>query len=168
MISGERFGRPVAWTVALILAVGLSACASGNPPAVPIVAVWDLEELSSLQAPSPHLGNLLAGQILSHLDAGGKYRVVDRNNLVKVLEELQLGSSELADPATRLRLGRILGAEQMVFGAFQMFGRMQRVDLRLVDVASGKIIQTASGTSDTADMNGWLKAADQAAAELLR
>jgi curli biogenesis system outer membrane secretion channel CsgG len=67
-----------------------------------------------------------------------------------------------------LRLGRIIGAEQMVFGAFQMVGAVQRVDLRLVDVSTGRILRTASGTAGAADLNGWLQATDQAAAELLK
>ena len=131
-----------------------------------VLAVWDLEALSPLETPNPHLGRMLAGQIMVHLDASRRYKAVDRENLLKVLEELQLGSSELADSRTRLRLGHIIGAEQMIFGAFQMVGRLQRVDLRLVDVASGKILRTASGMADSSDLNGWLQAADQAAAEL--
>jgi hypothetical protein len=165
----EKFIRRAALTGVLVAAIGMYACASVAPSqGSSVLAVWDLEELSPLAIPNPHLGNLLAGQIMAHVDAGGRYKVVDRDNLMKILEELQLGSSELADPGTRLRLGRIMGAEQMVFGAFQMIGRMQRVDLRLVDVSTGKILKTASGMAGTADLNGWLLATDQAAAELLK
>ncbi|MFZ1987296.1 MAG: hypothetical protein WAU91_22995, partial [Desulfatitalea sp.] len=83
------------------------------------------------------------------------------------IEELHLGSSDLADPETRLRLGRIIGAQQMIFGAFQVIGKQLRLDLRRVDVASGKILKTASGTATAADLNEWLRAADEAAAALM-
>jgi hypothetical protein len=168
MKSGAQLIRWAAAAAALTMALGFIACAAGRPPGPTVVAVWDLEELGPLEVPSPHLGNLLAGQIMARLDASQGYRVVERESLLKVLEELQLGSSELADSRTRLRLGNLLGAGHMIFGAFQGIGRVQRVDLRLVDVASGKILRTGSGTAVSSDLNGWLQAADQAAAELIK
>ncbi|RJQ69414.1 MAG: hypothetical protein C4519_21645 [Desulfobacteraceae bacterium] len=146
----------------------LAACSTGDSRGPVAVAVFDLEDLSSPDRRLTDVGGILAGQIMARLDASREYQVVDRQDLLKVLEELRLGSSDLADAQTRLRLGRIIGAKQMIFGAFQAVGPMARVDLRLVDVASGKIMQTGSGIAPAADLNGWLQASDQAAAELFK
>jgi hypothetical protein len=43
-----------------------------------------------------------------------------------------------------------------------------RLDLRRVDVASGRILSTATATANIQDISGWLQAADQAAAELIQ
>lgn len=150
------------------LAMLVAACSAAHPPRPAAVAVWDLEDLNPVDRRQPEAGELLAGQVMARLDASRRYQVVEREYLVKVLEELHLGSAALADAQTRLRLGRIIGARQMVFGAFQTIGPLPRVDLRLVDVASGKILQTASGMAAVADINGWLQAADRAAAELVK
>jgi curli biogenesis system outer membrane secretion channel CsgG len=109
------------------------------------------------------MGNLLASQVAAHLEAAPGFRVVERQALVKALEELNLGSSELTDDQTRLRLGHIIGARQMIFGAFQQFGGALRVDLRRVDVSSGKILKTATATTTVTGAGGLLDAADLAA-----
>jgi curli biogenesis system outer membrane secretion channel CsgG len=94
--------------------------------------------------------------------------VVEREKLVAMLEELTLGSSELADESTRLKVGRMIGAREMVFGGYMVVGNTMRLDLRMVDVASGKVLKTAKMTAGSNDIAGWLKAARDAAAELLK
>jgi curli biogenesis system outer membrane secretion channel CsgG len=56
------------------------------------------------------------------------------------LDEQKLGSSALADEDARLRLGRIAGAQQMVFGSIMRIGEITRVDVRLVSVASSRVL----------------------------
>jgi hypothetical protein len=55
----------------------------------------------------------------------------------------------------------------MVFGAFQVSGQSMRLDVRRVDVATGKILRTATAEGDSTDATAWFKAADQAAVELI-
>jgi curli biogenesis system outer membrane secretion channel CsgG len=163
-----RAGRIIAVAGAMML---LAACAgTGRMDAErPVtVAVWDLEDLSTAQHGQTGMGELLAGQIAARLGQTGGYQAVERQHLIKVIEELNIGSSDLADPQTRLRLGRIIGARQMVFGAFQATGTMLRLDLRRVDVASGRILTTATAQDAVKGVDGWFQVADQAAAELLR
>lgn len=111
---------------------------------------------------------LLTGQIAARLGENPAYQLVERQQLLKAIEELHLGSSALADPQTRLKLGRLIGAQQMVFGAFQAIGGTLRMDLRRVDVASGKILKTAIGEAAVKDMSNWFQVADQAAEELIK
>lgn len=158
------------WVAIVTALAGLIACAASGPSVGgrPVsAAVWDLEDLSSMGHGQAGMGEVLSGQIAARIGEDGNYQMVERQNLLKAIEELHLGSSDLADPETRLRLGRIIGAQQMIFGAFQVVGKQLRLDLRRVDVASGKILKTASGTAATADLNEWLRAADEAASALI-
>lgn len=166
----HRMSRPTWLLTATALLLLISGCAATGEPGMarPVsVAVWDLEDLSI----SPHvpagMGELLASRIVDRLGRTGDYRVVERQHLIKVMEELNIGSSDLADPQTRLRLGRIIGAQQMVFGAFQAAGPVMRLDLRRVDVASGRVVKTATAQAAGDDVEGWLRMAEQAAAQLL-
>lgn len=155
---------------AMIILAGLLACAANGPSGGdrPVsAAVWDLEDLSPTDHVQAGMGEVLSGQIAARIGEDGNYQMVERQYLLKAIEELHLGSSDLAAPETRLRLGRIIGAQQMVFGAFQVVGKQMRLDLRRVDVASGKIIKTASGTAATSELNEWLRAADEAASALI-
>ena len=82
------------------------------------------------------------------------------------MEELNLGSSELADESTRLKVGRMIGAREMVFGGYMVVGSTMRVDLRRVDVETGKVVKTAKKTVAADDLAGWIKAAQDTAAGL--
>jgi curli biogenesis system outer membrane secretion channel CsgG len=113
------------------------------------------------------MGEILAARIVDRFSQSPQYEVVERENLLKILEEQHLGSSELADDQTRLRLGRIIGCRQMVFGAYQVIGHTMRLDIRTVDVSSGKVLRTATGTVSAEAVGNWLAAADQAAEELI-
>ena len=92
--------------------------------------------------------------------------MVERQKLVRALEELRLGSSALADEETRLRLGRIQGARLMVLGGYMAVGGRMRIDLRLVDVESSRVRKAVSRTTDSADIAAWMETAGKAAEEL--
>lgn len=169
MINSYRWMPRILFLAAVTMMTVACAASGPNVADQPIaIAVWDLEDLSPVTRAQAGMGELLAGQIAARLGEIQNFQVVERQNLLKAMEELNIGSSQLADDQTRLKLGRIIGARQMVFGAFQSAGGALRLDLRRVDVASGKILKTATGMSAGSDVSGWLQAADQAAAELVK
>lgn len=130
------------------------------------VAVWEIEDVSPGLS-RIDLGDVLSERVRESLHRKGTYTVVERTRLLRVLEELRLGSSELADDGTRLRVGRLAGARFMVFGGYQMVGKQMRLDLRLVEVETGKIRKAVSKTAPPAGgVSGWLEAAGKAAEEL--
>lgn len=164
----RRNGIVAGLSMPLAIMLILVACATPRGDAGPIaVAVWDLDNLGNAHNTDVALGSLLASQVAAYIETVPGYRVVERQALVNVLQELNLGSSELADEPTRLRLGSVIGARQMVFGAFQEFGGMLRVDLRRVDVASSRILSTATATTTVTGAGGKLDAVDEAVRRLI-
>ena len=159
------------WFGALLLAaLMLSACAASTSESAagPVtLAAWDPEPLGPMNASQEAMGKILAARIIDRFSQSPRYEVVERENLLRVLEEQHLGSSALADEQTRLRLGRIIGCRQMVFGAYQVIGETMRLDIRLVEVSSAKVLKTAVGTAPAAGVSQWMAAADQAAADLI-
>jgi TolB-like protein len=152
--------------VLLFLAGALSGCA-GAPVSrsVPAVAVWDPEDVSPGAAGEQGVGEVLALRIVETVRARG-LSVVERQKLLLAVEELRLGSSALADESTRLRLGRITGARQMVFGGYLTVGNRVRMDLRLVDVETGKVLRTASRTGPARGIESLLDLCGKAADDL--
>jgi uncharacterized caspase-like protein/tetratricopeptide (TPR) repeat protein len=65
--------------------------------------------------------------------------VVDRAILDKLLAELKIGSSELADPDTQLRLGRIMAARLITTGSFTGAGQNKAVAMRIIDTETTNI-----------------------------
>lgn len=73
--------------------------------------------------------------------------VVERTRLQEILDELDLGHQGKVEPGTAARVGKLLGAEWMLMGSyFELMGTM-RIDVRLVDVETGKILH-AHGVND--------------------
>jgi len=54
----------------------------------------------------------------------------------------------------------------MVFGGYMLIGTTMRIDLRLVEVETGKVLKAVQKTALSNDISGWLDAAGKAAAEL--
>jgi curli biogenesis system outer membrane secretion channel CsgG len=53
----------------------------------------------------------------------GKYRVIDRNAMDKVLKEQNFSNSDRADATTAAKIGRILGVSAIITGTITQFGR---------------------------------------------
>ncbi len=138
-----------------------------RPPGPRSVAVWDMENMSPDRPLAMDWGELLSSGVIQVFQESGDYAVVEREKLIRVLEELQLGSSALADDETRLKLGQLVGAQQMVFGGYLVVGDMMRLDLRLVEVETGAVVNAAHRTLSAADPVAGLNAAKGAARELI-
>ena len=130
------------------------------------VAVFDLESLVPMEGSYPDLSEFLTARVAATIKNKGYYNIVERQRLLLVLDELNLGTSMLADDTTRLKLGRMLGARLMVFGGCLVFAGQMRLDLRLVDVETGGVMKSVEKTVSATELAGWLKAAEDAANEL--
>ena len=82
--------------------------------------------------------------VTQKLQETGRIKVVEREIIDKLLAELKLGSSELADPATRLKLGRVLAASVIGTGGFYPAGGQAELQLRLIDTETTDIRATMS------------------------
>jgi TolB-like protein len=155
-------------SVIILLTAGIAGCATtGKQSGLLTIAVFDIENLSPDDSTGDDLGGLLSSEIVGKLSSKPGVQVIERQNLLNVLQELKLGSSELTDESVRLKVGRMLGARQMVFGSYLVSGSSMRLDLRLVDVETGRVLKTAKKTVKAGDVNSWIKAAAEAADGLM-
>ncbi len=80
--------------------------------------------------------------VTQRLQEDGRIKVVDRALIDKLLAELKLGSSELADPSTRLKLGKVLAASVIGTGGFFPNEAKSELQLRLIDTQTTDIRST--------------------------
>lgn len=152
-----------------LLFAGLYGCATTPPQQQDIettLAVWDFEDLSLFSPLSPAFGEFVANTIAQRLEERSKdlkLKIVERQRLILVLQELNLGSSAISSESSRLQVGRLSGASKMVFGTLQVVGQQTRIDMRLVDVESGRIEKTAQTIIDTHRLDHIMAAAAAAA-----
>jgi tetratricopeptide (TPR) repeat protein len=81
----------------------------------------------------------LTAHLAEQLNASGRLQVVERVLVERLLEELNLGSSQLADPNTALQLGRVLAAKVIGTGSILYLPTSSMVNLRLIDTETSAI-----------------------------
>jgi len=150
LLGGCAAARPASQTISPPAAPAGGGQAGGRRQTVAVFpfennAVTDRERLD-------FLSDWLADSIAARLEQTGELRVVERQSLLEVLREQKLGASQLASPETRLRLGRISGAQTMIFGGFSAVGETLEIDARVADVESGAILKSASSVGEAARM----------------
>jgi TolB-like protein len=121
---------------ALVLAALLCAA----PPAPKKVVVVLYFDNNSPQREYDVLQKGLADMLVTDLSAVESLQVVEREKLQKLLEELSLQTSRYFDPATTQKLGKGVGAQYAVSGALTTFDPQLRIDVRLVELATGKVL----------------------------
>jgi TolB-like protein len=130
-----------------VVIVGLVACATKPIPVDPstpspkkavAVAVMEFEDYSPMTSDvTTSLGYTVVDRMIEAVLQQPDLRLIDRQSLQKILEELSLGSREIVDSDTRLRLGRLIGANVFVMGGYTVFRERIRIDARVVEVETG-------------------------------
>ncbi len=126
----------------------LAACAAAPvspgkadlPPEakVPTVAVLEFEDHGIGQTVSTQgLGRTLSDRISEQLAGRPDLRLIDRESLQKILEELSFSSLDIADRDGQLRLGKLLGAQYLIMGGYTSLAGSLRIDGRIVEVEKG-------------------------------
>jgi len=86
---------------------------------------------------------LLVMGITDHMVGNSRLRLVERALQDRMMAELKLGSSRLADPSAALSLGRILAAKLMLTGGIVHAGAQTQISMRLIETETGEIVATA-------------------------
>jgi curli biogenesis system outer membrane secretion channel CsgG len=109
------------------------------------------------------LGTSASDILITELAKSGKFIVVERDKLDKIMEEQKLGLSGAVDANTAAKVGKILGLNAIVTGAISQFGTETEgseylvtqsknqvvkctVDIRVVDAETGQILYADSGS----------------------
>jgi len=86
----------------------------------------------------------IAGMMISELSQNPAARVVERQEIQRLLDEQNLSAQGRVDPQTAAKVGKLVGARYTVLGTFIDFYGDFRVDVRLVNTETGEIVKTES------------------------
>jgi TolB-like protein len=70
----------------------------------------------------------------------GKYRVMEREQMKEVLREQGFQQTGACDASCVVEMGKILSVKSIVIGSVSLIGRSYAVNVRVVDVATAKIL----------------------------
>lgn len=82
----------------------------------------------------------IADMLITDLSKVKGVNIVEREKLEKLIQEIKLGQSKYFDPATAQKLGKGLGAQNILTGSFYLLDNTLRIDARLIDVQTGGIV----------------------------
>ncbi|MBN2516916.1 MAG: hypothetical protein JXC33_12900 [Deltaproteobacteria bacterium] len=130
------------WCLVVIMVFSTICAPYLNADAKTKIAIVDLDSQGD-KAKSQESGKMAAQLLTAAFVQEGRFDVVERQALQKVIEEQQLGVSGLIDANTAVQLGRVIGATFIVTGA--VISYPQGMDMVV------KILETESATIKFAD-----------------
>jgi TolB-like protein len=140
--------------VMAVLVGGAGAPRAQRPPAgkavKPTIAVLYFDYGGKKEELEP-LREGLAQMLITDLADLHEIRVVERERLKALLEEQKLATSGKVDAATAARIGKLLGAQALVLGSYFDLAGALRVDARVVEVETGKIVRSVGVNGPAAD-----------------
>jgi TolB-like protein len=96
----------------------------------------------------------IADILISEMSVNPAIRVVERDQVDKLVAEQNLGATDKVDKATAVRIGKLLGAHHMIFGGYMTDRKNRmRLDARAVNVETGEIEYTQSVSGSTDDFS---------------
>lgn len=116
----------------------------------PHLAVFTFDEISSPQ-PEQGLGASLAEMLSTALINAGHYRLIERKQLQKVLEEQALSQSGALDSETAVVVGKIMSIDAIVVGSISTLANAVEADARILNVETGEAIAAAHSRGASAN-----------------
>ncbi|OGF48956.1 MAG: hypothetical protein A2231_10945 [Candidatus Firestonebacteria bacterium RIFOXYA2_FULL_40_8] len=104
------------------------------------VAVMDLDSKDVSRATTGVVSDFLRNSLFST----GKYIVLERTNMDKILKEQQFQTSGCTNAECAVELGKLLNVQEIIIGSVGKIGRKYYLNIRSVNVESGEIVKTAS------------------------
>lgn len=145
-----RFASRAVAAIALCAAPSLGAQASDSRPTVAVMHFNNGAIGKAHEELEPLRGGI-ADILTSELSANANIRVIERDQLDKLVAEQSLATSGNVDKATAVKVGKLLGVHHMIFGSY-VSDRKERVrfDARSVNVETGEIehVETVNGKLD--------------------
>jgi curli biogenesis system outer membrane secretion channel CsgG len=166
--------------VAIVLLLAASCLAQKKKR----VAIMDFDYgtvqsyVAGIYGTNQDVGKGISDLLVQKLVQDGKYSVIERKALDKILSEQNFSNSDRADASTAAKIGRVLGVDAIVIGSITKFGRDDKsktigglgaatgrfglggvkkneakavcgISARLVDTSTGEILAAVTGNGES-------------------
>lgn len=101
-------------------------------------------EFSDLKGNVTNFGRFLSEELITRLYQTKKFKVIERQQLNKIIAEQKLSLTGVVDPASAQKLGRVLGVDSIVFGSVSDLVKTLRINARLIGTETGEVFAAAS------------------------
>lgn len=101
-------------------------------------------------------GKIVAEWLITAFVKEGRFEVVERSLLEKIIDEQKLAMSGIVDTSSAIELGKLLGVKAIISGSLMRFQNTVEVNARIIDVQDASIIAAESVKSSSATQLGSL------------
>ncbi len=114
------------------------------------VAVIDFEQKGTQEFKGKQIGEIIAEWLITSLVKTGRFDVVERAQMQKILKEQQLGMTGMINQETAAKVGELLGVKVIITGSVIQLDNTYDVNTRLISVEDGSILKAEKirGTLD--------------------
>jgi curli biogenesis system outer membrane secretion channel CsgG len=172
------------WRMIRVALVLVLLCASCMAQKKKRVAVLDFDygtvqsAVAGIYGTNQDVGKGISDLLVEKLVKEGKYSVIERKALDKILAEQNFSNSDRADASTAAKLGRVLGVDAIIIGSITKFGRDDKsksfgglgaatgrfglggvkkteakavcgISARMVDTSTGEILAAITGNGES-------------------
>jgi TolB-like protein len=149
------------WTLLVVLCASAPLRADDKAGPVYPLAILTFEERGGA---AKEMGGKVGDLLFAKLAAKEGLFLVERNDLKKVLEELELSLSGAAKPAEAARVGQLTGAKLLLTGSVIAVDRKLYLVARLIGTETGKVVAATVEGKATDELGPMVeKLADQVA-----
>jgi len=113
----------------------------------PYLAVFPFED-NTEETETGKRGETISEMMVTALTQTNRYRVMERIQLGKVLDEQALGQSGALEQQTAVEVGKLVGVTAIVVGTVSMLDDRLELDTRIIDAVSGEVQKAASSSAD--------------------
>jgi TolB-like protein len=91
----------------------------------------------------------LADMMITEMTKIKGIKVVERQRIQSIIEELNLNETDMVDKSSTQKMGKLLGAKVMLFGGFSnLFNDKLRIDVRIVRTETGETLKAEEETGE--------------------
>jgi TolB-like protein len=112
------------------------------------MAIYDFEASEISQA----LADSVADFIQSGLYDTGRFNIIERKNVQKILKEQQFQKTGCTTTECAVEVGRLLNVSNIITGRVSKIGKTIVISMQLIDVEAGKVILTDKVETDSEDL----------------
>lgn len=122
------------------------------------IAILPFESLSSPDGDTSGYEEGIVRILEKPLKSSPDLDIVERADIDKAIDELKLTRDRLFDQSTVSRIGRLVGAQRLVLGSYFRIGKKLRIDARIVDTETGRILSSVAREGDPEDLTALVTA----------
>jgi TolB-like protein len=113
------------------------------------IAVLDFQ-LQGENFDNDDMGSIVAEWFITAMVKEGRFDVIERRLLQKIINEQQLAMSGMIDESSATQIGKLLGVKVIISGSVMKVRDVLEVNARIIDVENASIIAAESVKSSTA------------------